>query len=246
MKYGNINDNPIVVYNDYPEVFGTNINFRSTTPQEKYDAGFRDVIIPTNFNFTTQYLGSIFFDTPNDIFTYPILDRTEEEIQSQLSSQAELQQQELINQKLQNQIITEAQTLPDNEALDNQPLYPLWNSFADEYFFEPPIKVQDFLGTELKLYKCFQANNKRVNTRPNLYPAGWTLIEFSNGIEIWSPPTGGDGKYPYIDPLTGNPYLVEHNGQIWQNNHKNNSNPSDPNFLNVWEPGVFGWIIYTG
>lgn len=212
----------------------TTLGYHTLPDTEHFADGWKEVITPV-YNSSIEKLGEL-VEYP-DRFEYSVQPLTDEEIQSRIISNAQSEQQALIQQKLEVQVLDEAQTLDDNEALENQALYPLWQDFEEEHLFPAGIKIQDFVNNELKLFKAIQPNNKRENTRPIGYPAGWTLIEFSGGVEIWSQPIGGDGKYPYIDPLTGNPYLVEHNGQTWQNTYQGG--------LNVWEPGVFGWEPYN-
>jgi hypothetical protein len=192
----------------------------------------------------TQRYGAIDWIEADNTFFYPIVELTEEEMEVKVQEQkyaiianAQSEQQKLINQFQQKQVLEVVQALPDNEALDNQAIYPMWSDFEDEHRFNPPIKVQDFEGTELKLFKAIQPNDKRENTRPIDFPAGWSKIEFSGGIEVWAQPIGGDGKYPYLDPNTGNPYLVTHNDKTWKNNVQDQ--------LNVWEPSVYGWNEVT-
>lgn len=48
----------------------------------------------------------------------------------------------------------------------------------------------------------------------------------------WFQPTGSADAYPAVDDETGEPTIVEHNGQTWVNTHGDG---------NVWEPGEFGW-----
>lgn len=237
MAYSNILEQPLKIYRNYPSIFGTSVNYVDASPQQKYDDGWRDYVRPT-IDSSTQKSGQLIFDVQADVVTNEVIQLTQEEIQSQITAQAKIDQGIKAQQILEAEAVANAQTLPDDDALENIEIYPLWSEFEEEYLFEPPMKVQDFNNeNELKLFRAIQPNNKRSNTKPILFPAGWTLIEFSGGIEVWSQPTGGDGKYPYIDPLTGVQYLVEHNGQIWQNTYEAG--------LNVWEPGVFGWTIYT-
>jgi hypothetical protein len=139
-----------------------------------------------------------------------------------------------LNQKLLAEADASFQAIADDsEALDNQTAFPLWTSFADQHQFPAQFRVQDFVGTELVLFKIIQPHAKQDDRRPNDTPALWTKIEFSGGVEVWSQPIGGDGKYPYLDPSTGLPYRVTHNGRLWENNFQGG--------LNVWQPGEFGW-----
>ena len=59
--------------------------------------------------------------------------------------------------------------------------------------------------------------------------AKWTNLDAPDpvGPQPWVQPTGSSDAYPAGATVT-------HNGQTWDNSHGDG---------NVWEPGVFGWVI---
>jgi hypothetical protein len=57
-------------------------------PIEQHEIdGWRDVVVPVLG--ANQRLGALFYDEPNDVVTYPVIDLTEEEIRANIASQAE-------------------------------------------------------------------------------------------------------------------------------------------------------------
>lgn len=58
------------------------INIQQASEQQIYDLGFRDVIIP--IISSTQSLGEIYFDNTNDVWTYYIIEKTQEELDEDL------------------------------------------------------------------------------------------------------------------------------------------------------------------
>ena len=66
---------------------------------------------------------------------------------------------------------------------------------------------------------------------PTQYPAGWTKIGVVEPeppvAQPWVQPVGAVDAYPLGA-------VVTHNGQTWENTGSN---------ANVWEPGVFGWVV---
>ena len=56
---------------------------------------------------------------------------------------------------------------------------------------------------------------------------GWTNLTPPVGPQPWVQPTGAGDAYTLGA-------LVTHNGQTWENTGSN---------ANVWEPGVFGWVV---
>lgn len=54
-----------------------------------------------------------------------------------------------------------------------------------------------------------------------------------DGYPLWTQPLGATDAYKIGD-------IVSHNGQLWQ------CTQGDGAGLNVWEPGVYGWEVYSG
>lgn len=187
-----------------------------------------------------EVVGQLYFDPINNYFTYELIQLTPDEIKINKEIEAQSTKDSFIQQKAFGQIENELQLITDdNEALENKDGYSVWNTYTEGYEFPSNFKVLDFDDNlDLQLFKIITPHAKQFDRAPNETPALWTKIEFSGGIEVWSQPIGGDGKYPYLDPSTGLPYLVEYQGQIWQNDYQLG--------LNVWVPSEFGWILYTG
>ncbi len=82
-------DGRIKVYNILPRVWGNTINFRASTESDLFTLGFRDVVKPVITDY--QRYGSLLPEhLTNDVYTYPIVDFTPEQIsaydQAQLDS----------------------------------------------------------------------------------------------------------------------------------------------------------------
>ncbi len=210
------------------------INYPELSPDRHYADGWREVVIPTIGE--NQRRGEIFYDAANDVVTYSVIDFTEEEIKANFLAQAESERESKIQEIQRKQLEESVQVVADDkEALDKKAVFPIWEKLEDGFEFKTDFKVQALEGKELKLFKIIQPHAKQSDRQPNLTPALWSKIEFSAGIEVWAQPTGGDGKYPFLNPATGKAYEVTHKGSTWENTHKTG--------LNVWEPGVFGWKI---
>jgi hypothetical protein len=222
----------IEVYNQYPSTFvnsngQTVLNYDKSDTLTFYEDGFRDVVQPT-WDSSTQRRGAIFFDTANDVFTYEVIDLTDEQIQASLIAQNEALKQELIQQKLNAEIEAEAQTATDEEALEQIALYPMWSGESVSYAFD--FKVLDFTAdNELALYKVVQAHTSQVNWKPKDVPALFTRIQLDVVLD-WTQPTGAQDAYQIGDqviyPIGG--------GQVWESTVD----------ANVFAPGVVAgqWI----
>lgn len=95
--------------------------------------------------------------------------------------------------------------------------YPTW-AIAVPYAVDEVVKyVGDY-------WECVQAHTSETTWPPNLTPALWN--KYFTGIGPWVQPTGAQDAYDIGDK-------VAHNGSTWESTEA----------ANVWEPGVFGWVI---
>lgn len=113
-----------------------------------------------------------------------------------------------------------AQGLTDEEALDGAELFPEWRS-ATVYTLGQRVRYGGVL------YRCLQTHTSQAGWNPVDAPSLWArvLIEDPNVIPEWEQP---DSTNPYAkgDKVT-------HNGKTWESTCDGN----------VWEPGVYGWIM---
>jgi len=228
MAYFNINDQK--QYREIPSTYGNSLGYNYADFSVHYADGFSEIVEPV-FNPDTERKGSeliLVVNTPYDYFTYEVFQYTQQEIdtriQSQLTAQAEADQVALAQQLALDAVVSQQQTLPDNDALEVQAIYPMWNGDFKAYILNE--KCQHFnSANELKLYKCVQAHTSQLDWNPANVPALFTQITPAGQIDDWVQPTGAQDAYQIGDKVT-------HNGFTWESINANN----------VWEPGVFGWI----
>jgi len=137
----------------------------------------------------------------------------------ELSSQLETAQTSVteLNSKVTN-VLT---VLTDDQALGFITYYPVWSADTD-YMIDQRVSYDG------KLYRCVQAHTSQDNWTPDTVPALWTRIAPPETIIEWVQPTGAQDAYQ-----TGDKVL--HNDSVWISTADNN----------VWEPGVYGWEIFT-
>lgn len=99
-------------------------------------------------------------------------------------------------------------------------VYPDYKSNFYSYLFNDLFK---YMG---KLYRVEQPHTSEPTYKPNEIQALYTAIQPSGVIGPWVQPVGAQDSYKLGDKVT-------HNGFTWESVENNN----------VWEPGVFGWII---
>lgn len=198
--------------------------------------GWKEVVIPT-FDSATQKRGNTLILSGYN-YTYEVIALTESEILDRTLNEAESARQARLQQEQVKIVEEKFQAIEDDaDIIENADAYPLWRNIEDGFNFPLNFKTRDFdENNELQIFRVIQSHNKQSDFMPNIVPALFSKILIGGGgIEIWTQPTGGDGKYPYLDPATGEPYQVIHNGFIWANNNQGS--------LNVWEPSVFGWTM---
>jgi hypothetical protein len=192
----------IEVFNEIPNEWknsdGTKtLGYNYEDPTIWYIDGFRDVVEP-QYNSSTQYKGSIYFNATNDNFTYVVLDFTSEQIQATKTAQAQAEQLALAQTLTLNNVIAEQQQASDATALENQAIYPMWSELAVTYAFD--IKVQSFdADNNLWLYKCVQPHTSQIGYNPYLTPALWTKIAPPGEVYVWVQPTGAQDAYQIGD-----------------------------------------------
>jgi len=154
--------------------------------------GFRDVVQPT-YDQAKQYRGDIYFDVGNDYFTYYVIDKTDEQLQSEAIQESELRKEEIIQADIVATAEANAQASDDDSSLDNQPLFPMWSGDGNEYALG--YKVQDFtVDNVLALYKVVQAHTSQPSWIPRNVPALFTRIQLDVVLE-WVQPTGAQDAY---------------------------------------------------
>ena len=88
---------------------------------------------------------------------------------------------------------------------------------GDVVRFYPPTK---------NLYKCFQPHKTQADWTPDITMALWVkYFTPEMGYQPWEQPIGSTNYY-----IMG--AKVTHKGHLWESTYA----------VNVWEPGVFGWL----
>jgi hypothetical protein len=111
--------------------------------------------------------------------------------------------------------------ISDDERLSLIGIYPRWQ-------IGEQVGVGNLRRYESALYRCVQAHVTQADWTPPQVPALWTEVAPPGTIAAWVQPTGAHDAYAIGA-------VVTHNGQTW----------ICTTDANVWEPGVFGWSVYT-
>ena len=115
------------------------------------------------------------------------------------------------------------QVQDDAEALSLQILYKQWNKQVGK-----ELQVGEYVNHNDVLYKVLQQHTVQDNWAPDVSPSLFAKVLVD--------PTG-DTILDWVQPDSTNAYMkgdkVKHNGVIYESEVDNN----------VWEPGVYGWVI---
>ena len=182
----NINTQPLVAQ-QLPNTYTVEINGVEYTVENypalthlHYEHGWRDLVTP-EIDHTTEKLGALIYDEANDVVTYEVLQKTVEEIEQELKQQAKSQQEKAVQSLIAQQAFVKAQELPDEEALQNQSLYPFWEAGIDVVAGEKRQGVSPDLS-EVWLWKCLQSHTTQEDLRPKDAPALWVRVGYYNEI----------------------------------------------------------------
>lgn len=225
----NLNITPLRTFSKIPSKWDTfkGEGYDKLSEGEHLKDGWRDVVYPA-YNSESERLGELYFDDLNEEFIYRVIPIPESELIARKQDLAESERQTKIQAEQEKAITDTFQAIVDEKVLlENQSIYPIWEKLEDGAKMEAGKKYQSFDGAELALFKVIQTHAKQSDWEPIKTPALFSQIKIVAGVEVWTQPIGGSGKYVFGAK-------VSHKGGNWENTH---AAPS----LNVWEPGVFGW-----
>lgn len=122
----------IKTYNVLPKIWKNHLNLSAASDEFLKQLGFYDVVKP-EYNTTTQYLGEIYFDEVNEVFTYPVIDKTQEELDQEkeaelnvLDSQFDQDAAKRILRKVVEPLLADEASLTAEDIEDVKMLYKQW------------------------------------------------------------------------------------------------------------------------
>jgi len=90
---------------------------------------------------------------------------------------------------------------------------------------------------EEELWWVIQPYDTNVWPDPTIIPALIRRARVPGEVAPWVQPLDQFDAYKLVNPFTGEPDMVTHDGQTWQ------VSQADGAGNNVWAPGAFGWVV---
>lgn len=220
-----------IVQSGLPEVF-TRPNGElflggySTRTDLHYEDGWRDEVLP-EYNPDVQKLGERYYDSDKDIVTYQVINKTQEELDSEklnlIEIHAELTDNAFNSSLLKKLLSTQINSIPEEEVIEFRTLF---NSYRIGVYLKKDDKIYYPLND--KLYKVLQPHTTSLEWTPDTAVSLYVEITPPGVIAAWKQPLGAHDAYQIGDKVT-------HNGKTWE------CTVAD----NTWEPGVYGWVEIT-
>lgn len=199
-----------------------------TLPANIVELEVQETELP-DFDTVKQYVTSEFQRNGNywqRVWT--IYNKTDEEISTYLNGVADSHASGIRYDLLRKQAdeaytvrLTELSALDDTAALDVASEYEpfvIGKAYQQNERFYYPV--------DQKLYKVLQAHTSEAQWLPNEAVSLYVAVTPAGQIAEWVQPLGAQDAYQVGDKVT-------HNGFTWESTVANN----------VWEPGVYGWVI---
>jgi hypothetical protein len=232
----NINILPLLTWSNIPRTWEARpnvINYHQLPESEHFADGWRDVIDPS-YNTATQRKGALII--VGDTVTWEVVNIPQDELIQNFESQIQSTASQLLEAEKQRQVMATFQAIEDEaEAFEVKEVFPFWDETFNYLTVTANYKVVRTLIEDgeivLALFFLITPHTPAIGDTsfyPENAPALWSrVIIGAGGVEVWTQPTGGDGKYPLIDTATGLAYRVLHLGQTWENRRTlNTSEPS--------------------
>lgn len=189
-----------------------------------YNDGWRDVVIPA-YDAATQRLGAMYYNTVADIVTYPVIDKTPEELQAEKEAFLDMMDEDVNFLAVKRLLQIFAQPLLQTDEVEEQlysdlaTIYPQWR--VNKYYNANEVFVKDSV-----LYRVIQAHTSQADWLPETTASLYTAYRVPGEITNWVQPTGSHDAYQ-----TGEKVL--YNGKTYESLIDNNA----------WSPDAYpaGW-----
>ena len=194
---------------------GAGLQYLPTT--ELLKIGFKYIERPTLTD--TQKLGEAYYNNETDKIHFNVVEKSIETIENEIKIASESNKQNLISKAIEKQIISDAQTVSDDEeALELIDVYPFWE---DVEVVEDLHKYKRIVEGELRLYEVIESKGHATqpNWTPETQPSIFRRVGFEGEVLVWVQPLMAEDAYD-LDEIT------KHVNEEWQS--RRSANTSEP------------------
>jgi len=215
----------IKVYTKLPKNWKNFSGFENASPELLEQEGFFDVAEPT-YDQELQRLGEIFFDETKKVFTYPIVNIPQKELDDRkscklenLDNQFDQNAAKRLLRKVAEPILTDETNLTEQDIEDVKMLYTQWCDNGVNYVIGDKVVYTD------KLYKVLQNHTSQESWTPDAASSLFAKYRPLGSVEKW------------VQPDSTNPYMINDlvifKGKTYESTINNN----------VWPPTAYpaGW-----
>ena len=229
----------IKIYGQLPKTWKYHLNFSMADEELQKQEGFYNLVTP-QFNPDLQELGPIYFDKENEVFTYPVVDKTQEQIEYEielrlkaLDSQIDFQSVKRLLQKVAEPVLADEENLTEQDIDDAKTLYKQYRVGVIYDKDSTNIDEKRFIWND-NLYKVIGARHtSQDDWQPDSAVSLYLKITPPGIIAPWEQPAGVHDAYYFGNKVT-------HKNSTWESIVPDTE---DGKPQNVWEPGVYGWIV---
>lgn len=221
MKANNI-EGKIITFDQLPADWKNVLNFPAASEEVHREFGFFNVVTPV-IDGSLQRLGEIFFDVTNQVFTYPVIDKTVQELATEKESllQGIERRADIASIKKLLAILTKDIL---NDVNVTQDKLDAIVTVHNQYRVGKSYVAGEIFVYENTLYEVVQPHTSQSDWVPGVARSLYKKFTPAGVIDPWVQPLGSFDAYTVGVKVT-------HGGFTWQNN----------TVSNVWEPGVYGW-----
>jgi len=218
MKAIQIN-NKIKVYSKLPKTWKNHLNFEKASVELQQQEGFFDVVQPA-VDTELQHLGEIYWDEVNQVFTYPVINKTQKELQAEidarieaLDNQFDKQAAKRLLRKVVEPILADEANLTEQDIEDAKMLYKQWCGTGIAY------KAGDKVVYNEILYKVIQAHTSQTDWAPDISTSLFTPYKVPGIITVWEQPTAENpymiGDKVYYPTINNSVYISVIDNNVW-------------------------------
>lgn len=215
----------ITTYSELPQDWGNILNFRMAPGSVQQSLGFYELVLPV-YDPDLQVLGNIYFDSQNQVFTYPVINKTVEQLSAEKEEILEQIDNEFDIKAIKKLLIILTSHILEDPGVTQEQLEAL-TTIHPQYRIGKPYVAGDIFVYEKELFKVNEEKDhtSQADWVPSSTPSLYSRYTPPGVIVEWVQPLGSHDAYQVGAKVT-------HNGKTWESTADNN----------VWEPGVYGWI----